>query len=65
MRRDRPARYGPRSTVHARVRRWTREGLWDRILAALQRALDAAGQIDRRLWCIDGTYVRAHRVAAP
>jgi hypothetical protein len=61
----RPAeRYGPWSTVHSRFRRWTREGLWDRILAALQRELDAAGQIDWRLWCIDGSHVRAHRVAA-
>jgi transposase len=62
--RDLPERYGPWSTVHSRFRRWTREGLWDRILAALQRELDAAGQIDWRLWCIDGSHVRAHRVAA-
>jgi transposase len=41
--RDLPDRYGPWSTVHSRFRRWTRGGLWDRILAALQRELDAAG----------------------
>jgi transposase len=61
--RDLPDRYGPWSTVHSRFRRWTRGGLWDRILAALQRELDAAGRIDRRLWCIDGSHVRAHRAA--
>ena len=62
--RDLPERYGPWPTVASRLRRWTREGLWDRILAALQRELDAAGQIDWELWCIDGTHVRAHRAAA-
>ena len=63
-RRDLPERYGPWSTVHSRFRRWTREALSDRILRALQRDLDAAGQIDWRMWCIDGSHVRAHCVAA-
>lgn len=62
--RDLPERYGPWSTVASRFRRWTREGLWDRILRVLRRELDAAGQIDWGLWCIDGSHVRAHRVAA-
>jgi transposase len=62
--RDLPERFGPWSTVASRFRRWTREGLWDRIPRALQRDLDAAGQIEWRLWCIDGSHVRAHRVAA-
>ena len=61
--RDLPERYGPWSTVASRQRRWTREGLWDRVLAALQRELADAGRIDWALWCIDGSHVRAHRVA--
>lgn len=39
-------------------------GEWGRILRALLADLEAAGQIDWRLWCIDGSHVRAHRVAA-
>lgn len=62
--RDLPERYGPWSTVASRFRRWTRAGLWDRILETLQRDLDAVGQIDWALWCIDGSSVRAHRHAA-
>jgi transposase len=59
-----PPRYGPWSTVASRQRRWTRQGLWDRILAVLQGELADAGRIDWELWCIDGSHVRAHRVAA-
>lgn len=44
--RDLPARYGPWSTVYSRQRRWTRAGLWDRVLATLQRELAAAGGSD-------------------
>lgn len=62
--RDLPERFGPWSTVASRFRRWTREGPWDRVVQALQRDLDAAGRIDWALWCIDGSSVRAHRVAA-
>jgi transposase len=38
-----PERYAPWPTVASRQRRWTREGLWDRIVAALQGELTAAG----------------------
>jgi transposase len=62
--RDLPERYGPWQTVYARFRRWSREGRWDQILQTLQRELDAAGQIEWTLWCIDGSHVRAHKAAA-
>src|SRR5437868_5813468 len=55
MRVARPARaLRPWSTVASRQRRWTREGLWDRILAVLQCELADAGRIDCELWRIDG-----------
>ena len=62
--RDLPERYRPWQTVYSRFRRWSREGLWDRILAVLQRDLDAVGKIEWTVWCIDGSNVRAHKAAA-
>jgi transposase len=37
--RDLPTYYGPWPTVASRQRRWTREGLWNRILAVLHGEL--------------------------
>lgn len=62
--RDLPERYGKWRTVYSRWRRWSRAGLWDRVLAVLQRELDAASQIEWTRWCIDGSHVRAHKAAA-
>lgn len=62
--RDMPERFGRWGTVYDRFRRWTREGLWDRILDRLQAQRHADGQIDWELFCIDGTVVRAHKAAA-
>jgi len=61
--RDLPARYGDWRSVFDRCNRWRKNGTWDAILAALQRQADAAGDIDRALFCADGTVVRAHRCA--
>ena len=49
--RDLPERYGPWPSVDTRFRRWTRAGVWDRIVAAVQRQTDAAGQLDWRVHC--------------
>jgi len=62
--RDLPEQFGPWSTVYSRFRRWCRNGLWNRIMKSLLKKLDFAGQVDRRIWCADGTIVRAHRAAA-
>ena len=62
--RDLPERYGPWSTIASRFYRWTRAGLWDRILAALQQEADQAGQVDWEVHFVDGTVVRAHQHAA-
>jgi transposase len=62
--RDLPERFGPWRTVATRFYRWTKAGLWDRILVELRRVADAAGGIDWEVHLVDGTSVRAHRCAA-
>ncbi len=62
--RDLPQRYGSWRTVYSRFRRWQQAGLWDRILAALQRQADADGRLDWALHFVDSTIVRAHQYAA-
>lgn len=61
--RDIPERYGPWQTLYERFTAWRADGAWDRIVAALQSQLDAAGQIDWSQFNIDGTSIRAGRHA--
>jgi len=62
--RDLPSRFGPWKSVYGRYNRWSKDGTFDTILRTLQGELDAKGQIDRDLWCLDGTSVRATRAAS-
>lgn len=62
--RSMPERFGPWQTVYDRFRKWTREGLWDRILDRLRARKEADGQIDFELFAVDGSSVRAHQSAA-
>ncbi|WP_238598034.1 IS5 family transposase [Saccharothrix sp. ALI-22-I] len=61
--RDLPERYGPWKTCHERLRRWTADGTWDRILTQVQAHDDAVGTIE---WAVsvDSTIARAHQHAA-
>ena len=56
--RDMPERYGPHTTCYNRFRRWTKAGVWDRIMDAITEAYGG----DVRM--IDGTSVRVHHSAA-
>ena len=62
--RDMPERYGRWETVYGRFRRWTDEGLIDRILKRLHVSLDADGRIDWSVFDVDGSSIRAHVSAA-
>lgn len=54
-----PREYGPRTTVYNRFNRWSRRGLWQKLLAELVGAGAAPG-----IAMIDSTAVKAHRSAS-
>jgi transposase len=56
--------FGPWETVYGLFNTWNANGMLDEILRRLQRNVIEAGAMDKKLWCIDGTIVRAHRCAA-
>jgi len=61
--RDLPAEFGPWQSVYDRHVRWSRDGTYDRILAAAHTAADAAGQLD---WLVaaDSSLMRVHQHGA-
>jgi len=58
------SRFGPHQTVHAYFTRWRRDGVFAKVVEALQVDLDKKGLIDWDLWCVDGSNVRASKSAA-
>ena len=62
--RDLPGRYGNWKTAHSSFVRWTKSGKIKAVLDDLLLELDEDGYIDNTFWCVDGTVIRAHRVAA-
>jgi transposase len=62
--RDLPERFGPWQTVYDHFRNWRRQGVFAKVIDALQIKLDNRGLIDWELWCVDGASVRATRAAA-
>lgn len=61
--RDLPERYGPWKTAHERLRKWTADGTWQRILDEAVVKDDSVGDVE---WIIsiDSSVVRAHQHAA-
>jgi putative transposase len=57
--RDAPAGYGPHKTIYNRFIRWSRLGVFNRILAELA---GQGGGADKLM--IDATHLKAHRTAA-
>lgn len=60
--RDLPSSFGPWQTVWKRHRRFSGDGTWDKIFAALVGQADAEGQIDWSV-SVDSTINRAHQHA--
>ena len=61
--RDLPERFGPWQSVYHYFSQWRQQGVFDRVLEALQMRLDEKGCIDWDLWCVDGSSIRASRAA--
>ena len=61
--RDLPERYGPWKTAHERLRTWTADGTWDRILEHVVVKDDAVGAVEWTI-SVDASSVRAHQHAA-
>jgi transposase len=60
--RDLPVSFGPWQTVWKRHRRFSEDGTWDKILAALLAQADAVKEIDWTV-SVDSTINRAHQHA--
>ncbi len=58
--RDLPERFGPWQTVWKRHRRFSGDGTWDRIHAALVAEADISGELDWSV-SVDSTINRAHQ----
>ncbi len=57
-------RFGRWKTVYERHRRWSADGTWDKIYAAVLADADAEGRIDWSMVSVDSTSCRAHQHAA-
>ncbi len=57
--RDCPAAYGPDTTIYNRFNRWSRQGLWFALFAALTGHGDIYGLV-----AIDNTHIKADRSAS-
>ena len=62
--RDLPSEYGNWSTVYERFRQWCRDGLFQKILDALESQARKAEKIDFDFAAVDGSTIRAHKSAA-
>lgn len=62
--RDVPERYGPWSTVHARLRVWAKAGVFQALMDALIAETATRGKVGLELVSVDSTVVRAHHESA-
>lgn len=62
--RDLPEEFGAWQSAWRLFDEWNSNGTLDGILQSLQADCVEAGEIDQKLWCIDGTVVRAARCAS-
>ena len=54
---DMPERYGPHQTGYDRYVRWRKNGIWDRVLSALQTQADTQGRLQGTYAAVDATII--------
>jgi transposase len=62
--RDLPRELGAWQTVFKHFDRWNKDGTLEAVVSRLTQLAIDKGEVDSKLWCIDGSIVRAHRCAA-
>lgn len=62
--RDLPERYSNWKTLSSRFYRWTKAGIWSRVLSGLQSEAATRGEVDWNVHIVDNTVIRAHQSAA-
>jgi transposase len=63
--RDLPEKYGDDATVHRRLQRWQREGVWQHIHRTVLGMLERIKRIDWSSGLLDGSFVPAKKGAMP
>ena len=58
--RDLPERFGPWGSVYTRFNRWTRQGVWDKVFAALIEQ----DIVDETTLMLDSTTIKVHQHAS-
>jgi transposase len=59
---DMPRRYGSYQTAWRRLNRWSREGVWSRILAAAQEKAYSLGKLNLEIVSVDSTLIDSKKV---
>jgi len=60
---DMPRCYGAYQTAWRRLKRWSKEGVWSRILVAAQKQAYAVGKLSLETVAVDSTLIDSKKVA--
>ena len=58
---DMPERYGSYATAWRRLKRWSEEGIWDKILESLRDSAYQDDKFSMDIVCVDSTFVETKK----